>query len=380
MQDISQAHSEFSSVHTQKEVVWPYLDLLASMTPQPENSPDLETIYAKLRQKLGVRRLIGQSARFKRVIQDVVAMAQTDASVLILGESGTGKELCARAIHYLSAQAEEPFVSINCGAIPVELVENELFGHSRGSFTGAIGTQEGVVREAEGGTLFLDEIDTLSVAAQVKLLRFLEEKEYRPLGTPKSRQANVRIISATNTNVSRALATGALRHDFYYRVNTLQLELPALRDRLEDLPTLTQHFLTKYTKAYKKAVTGLTLEAAQILTCYAWPGNIRELEHVIARAVALSTGAVLQSTDFLFLQTAAHVPELFNEAKARVIADFEKSYVQKLLIVYNSNISKAAKAAGKHRRAFWELMRKHDLHRQPLQLHNSLESTADTFT
>jgi two-component system response regulator GlrR len=327
----------------------------------PNTDPDSDQCWQKLRHRLGLPHFVGRSPLFAAVVSDMIAIAQTNASVLIVGETGTGKELSARAIHALSARGEGPFVPINCGALPVDLVENELFGHERGAFTGAVVPHAGVIHEAEGGTLFLDEIDSLPLMAQVKLLRFLQEKEYRSLGSAKLRQANVRIIAATNANLAKALAEGALRRDLYYRINTLQLVLPPLRERPEDIPLLTHHFVTKYREEYKKMVTAIASDALQLLLQYDWPGNIRELEHVVARAVALAAQPTLQTIDIRLPQHASTSLDSFQVAKTRVIAEFEKTYIQRLLMAYDGNITKAAQAAGKHRRAFWELMRKHHI-------------------
>lgn len=330
-------------------------------TQPPETHDHCDQLLSKLRQRLGIRQLIGQGVVFTKMITDISAMSQTDATVLIVGETGTGKELSARAIHYLSDRSDHPFIPVNCGAIPVDLVENELFGHDRGAYTGASFVQEGVVREAEGGTLFLDEIDAMPLAVQVKFLRFLQEKEYRPLGSAKIRQANVRIIAATNANVEQKLAEGTLRRDLYYRVNTLLLTLPPLRQRPEDISVLARYFLAKYAKEYKKSTLDLAPEALQLLQLYEWPGNVRELEHVIARAVALAAHPILLPAD-LSLPQPERLFESFRVTKARMVAEFEKSYIHRLLLAYDGNIARAAHAAGKHRRAFWELMRKHKLH------------------
>src|SRR6185503_17096456 len=200
------------------------------------------------------RQLIGQSPVFLQQVQKISLIASCEANVLIVGETGTGKELYARAIHYGSARAGHPFMPVNCGAIPAELVENELFGHIRGAFTSASSLQVGLIEEANGGTLFLDEIDCLPVHAQVKLLRFLQEKEYRPLGSAKMRRANVRVIAASNLNLEDAVDTGKVRQDLFYRLNIISLTLPPLRDRREDIPLLARHFLGKYSREFDSHV------------------------------------------------------------------------------------------------------------------------------
>jgi transcriptional regulator with PAS, ATPase and Fis domain len=235
-----------------------------------------ESLLEELRAKLGLRQLIGESPAFLAAKTQVVAIAQYDVNVLISGETGTGKEIFARAIHYLSPRARYPFVPVNCGAIPTDLVENELFGHERGAFTGASITAHGLIREAEGGTLFLDEIDCLPLLAQVKLLRFLQEKEYRLLGSTTIYRADVRVIAAANTELESAVKEGKLRQDLYYRLNVIPLRLPRLQDRREDIPLLARHFLARYAAEFKKAIGEFSPEAMQKLLLYEWPGNVRQ--------------------------------------------------------------------------------------------------------
>jgi len=321
-----------------------------------------EAVTQTLREKLGLRQLIGESPAFLAEIRKIPVVAQCDANVLISGETGTGKEVCARAIHYLCPRAHNPFIPVNCGAIPTELVENELFGHERGAFTDASTSQCGLIHEAEGGTLFLDEVDSLPALAQVKLLRFLQEKEYRRLGSSRTYQADVRIIAATNSNLEETVRAGKLRRDLYYRVNILPLTLPPLRERREDIPLLARHFLAKYTAEFNKQATDFSADAMPALVSYDWPGNVRELEHVIERVVALSERAVIHKTDIVLprAETSA-CQDSFREAKAKVIAQFEKTYIQELLLAYQGNITRAAEAARKNRRAFWQLIRKHHI-------------------
>jgi two-component system, NtrC family, response regulator GlrR len=318
-----------------------------------------------LKEKFGLKQLIGQSEIFRAAVQKIPVVAQCDASVLISGETGTGKELCARAIHYLSPRASHAFVPVNCGAIPTDLVENELFGHEPGAFTHALTAKSGLIREASGGTLFLDEIDCLPLLAQVKLLRFLQEKEYRPLGSTKTKRADVRVIAAANTDFDEAVRMGRLRRDLYYRLNVIPLPLPPLRERAEDIPLLARHFLTKYTTEFHKPEIRLAAEAIRRLTLYEWPGNVRELEHVIERVVALAEQEVIQGDDpNLPYQPIVMRKKTFREAKTQTIAEFERAYIQELLLTYHGNINQAAKAAQKNRRAFWELIRKYHIDAQ----------------
>jgi two-component system response regulator GlrR len=304
-------------------------------------------------------KLIGQSPAFLRQVAKIPLLAQCCSCVLISGETGTGKEVCARLIHELSKRAGKSFVAINCGAIPSELVENELFGHRQGAFTGAVLLQNGLIREAEGGTLFLDEIDSLPYSAQVKLLRFLQDKTYRPLGSAKECRADVRIIAASGTPPEKVLNSGRLRCDLYYRINVLQLRLPPLRNRREDIPVLADHFLKAYARESRKAKEGFSHDALQKLLFYDWPGNVRELMHVIERAVAGTRERTIHAGDIA-------VPDMgplesFRAAKERFVMELEGKYIRDTLSLFEGNISQAARAADKHRRAFWELIRKHGI-------------------
>jgi two-component system response regulator GlrR len=314
----------------------------------------------KLKEKLGLKQLIGESPTFLAEVQKFPIVARCDASVLITGETGTGKEVCARAIHYLSPRSAKPFVPVNCGAIPLELVENELFGHERGAYTGASSAQPGLIQEAGGGTLFLDEIDSLPLSAQVKLLRFLQEKEYRPLGSTRICKADVRVIAASNGDFDAAVKEGKLRRDLYYRLNVMPLVLPPLRERPEDIHLLARHFLNKYAAEFNKEVKNLSPGALRRMQLYDWPGNVRELEHTVERAVMLCEHDTVQAGEVMLPTNDEPArPESFREAKARLVAKFEKEYIQRLLLSHQGNITKAAETARKDRRAFWQLIRKH---------------------
>ncbi len=306
------------------------------------------------------RQLIGQSPIFLQQAQRISLIASCDANVLIVGETGTGKELYARAIHYGSARAGRPFMPVNCGAIPAELVENELFGHVRGAFTSASNLQVGLIEEANGGTLFLDEIDCLPVHAQVKLLRFLQEKEYRPLGSARMRRANVRVVAASNLNLEEAVDNGKVRQDLFYRLNIISLTLPPLRDRREDIPLLARHFLAKYSREFDSQVQGFSDEAMDMLMVYSWPGNVRELEHAVERAIVLCDKPLIQAADIVLSnQSVSGKRESLREAKAKEIARFEKNYIQAVLSACRGNITRAAQVSQKNRRAFWQLIQKH---------------------
>jgi two-component system response regulator GlrR len=338
------------------------IDILPRLWRLLEHKQQAQTLTHKLKEKLGLKQLVGESFPFLDAIKKIPIVAKCDASVLISGETGTGKEMCARAIHYLSPRARKPFISFNCGAIPTELMENELFGHVQGAFTGASASQPGLINAADSGTLLLDDIDCLPLAGQVKLLHFLQEKEYRQLGSAKMFQADVRILAATNIDLEEALKGGKLRQDLYYRLNIIPLKLPALRDRREDIPLLASHFLRKYSIEFKKEATGFASEALQTLMLYDWPGNVRELEHVVERAVLFAEHSVIREIDIMLpLQKAPARKASFKEAKANMINEFERNFIEKLLIAYQGNITQAAQGAQKNRRAFWQLIRKHQI-------------------
>lgn len=308
-----------------------------------------------------LRGFVGSSSLFVAQLVRLPQFAACDAGVLILGETGTGKELCAQAIHYLSPRAAHPCVAVNCGAIPLDLVESELFGHLKGAFTNAHIAREGLVAEAEGGTLFLDDIDCLPLAAQAKLLRFLQEHEYRPLGAARVRRANVRVIAASNHQLPAMAARGEFRLDLYYRLNVLNLELPPLRSRRDDIAPLALYFIGRFARQFDRTVTGLTPAALRRLMAHDWPGNVRELEHVIERAVLLAATAVLTEADVAVGGACEPLPEVesFRAAKERVVQDFERSRIEQLLTAHAGNVTHAAAAARKNRRAFIALMQKY---------------------
>ena len=312
--------------------------------------------------KLGMQQLIGESPVFLNEMSKIPLLGRSDISVLISGETGTGKEMVGRAIHYLSPRANKPFIPVNCGAIPVELLENELFGHERGAFTGAQSARNGLIQEAEQGTLFLDEVNSLPLLAQVKLLRFLQSKEYRPLGSTKALTGDVRIIAASNANLEAEVAAGTLRQDLYYRLNVVPIVLPPLRMRSNDIILLARHFLAQYAVKLNSPVVDFSPEAERKLLLYSWPGNVRELEHVIERVAVLCTEKIIQEHHIELSGENNQLALLsFQEMKARVVSQFEKDYIQTLLTAYRGNISKAAQAAQKERRTFWELVRKHNI-------------------
>ncbi len=358
-------------------IAWPFraIDILPRVWRLLELTTQATTLTQSSIARHVMKELIGENEKFLQAIQKIPRITECEETVLISGETGTGKELCARAIHYLSRRARKPFIPVNCGAIPAELVENELFGHERGAFTSAKTSQAGLIQEAEGGTLFLDEIDCLPLLAQVKLLRFLQEREFRSLGSTKMRKANVRILAATNANCEDAVKSGQLRRDLYYRLNVIPLALPPLRERGEDILLLARHFLDKQATQFDKEITGFSPNAIRKLFFYEWPGNVRELEHIIMRAVILSGQSVIRARDISLLDPAhSTATESFQEAKNKVVTEFEKTYIRSLLLNCHGNISEAARVARKNRRAFWELIRKHQISVENLRSSTSLQT------
>ncbi len=317
-------------------------------------------------QKAVLDHILGQSQAVATLHRNIRKIAGCDVSVLITGESGTGKEPAARAIHCLSHRKENPFITVNCAAIPENLFENELFGHVKGAFTDAQGPQKGVVPEAETGTLFLDEIGVIKPYSQVKLLRLLQHKEYKPLGDSQVHHADIRVIAATNEDLSQLVEKGDFRADLYYRLNIVTLHIPPLRERKEDIPTLARHFVKKYSLEYSKEVWDISKDAMLRLLQYHWPGNIRELENKIQQAIVLSSGPVISDNVFQFprenVRPAANHSNHFKEAKDEVIKSFEKDYITRLLTQFNGDIVSAAASAGKSRTALWNLITKHHLH------------------
>ncbi len=295
-------------------------------------------------------------------MEDVLAkarlVADSDASVFIYGESGSGKELIARAIHDASRRREQPFVAINCGAIPEQLLESELFGHVKGSFTGAVRDHKGLFQTANKGTLFLDEIGDMPVSLQVKLLRVLQERQVRPVGSTQSHDVDVRLISATHRNIEAEMAAGNFRDDLYYRLNVVALHLPPLSDRREDIPLLANHFLTLLAQKYRRTISGFAPEAIEILVSAPWPGNVRQLYNVVEQAVALATTPLIPST--LVQQAIQHQQTefaSFEDARRK----FEREYLAQILRITDGNVTQAARLAKRNRTEFYKLLQRHQL-------------------
>jgi two-component system response regulator GlrR len=302
--------------------------------------------------------IITRSLAVESILGKAKLVAGSDASVLVRGESGTGKELLARAIHKASPRSAKPFVAINCGAIPEQLLESELFGHMRGSFTGAARDYKGLFQAAEGGTVFLDEIGDMPLPLQVKLLRVLQDKEIRPIGTTQTIPVDVRIISATHRNLEEAIKAGSFREDLYYRLNVVSFVLPALSERREDIPVLATHFLNQLADRYKKPLNGFASEAMEILVKSAWPGNVRELYNVVEQAVALSTTSIITPA-LVDSAMRGQSAELSSFESAR--SEFERDYLAKLLKITGGNVTQAAKLAKRNRTEFYKLLQRHHL-------------------
>jgi DNA-binding NtrC family response regulator len=306
--------------------------------------------------------LIGNSPAFEAVLKLIRRMAACDATVLISGETGTGKELAARAIHYFGVRRSAPFIPVNCGALPETLVESELFGHARGAFTDAREARAGVVAQAEGGTLFLDEVEAMGPHAQVALLRYLQEREYRPIGGTLLRGANVRVIASANVDLAAVVSAGMFRQDLLFRLNVLPLSLPPLRDRGDDVTLLTQTFVRRFSHQYGLPLKALDEDSLSFLTRYRWPGNVRELENLIHRQLLLSDSSAIRLVPDGAPRAAGE--PTFREAKAHAIAEFERHYLSRLLARTRGNISLAARLSGKERSRLCKLVKKYGLDRK----------------
>jgi two-component system, NtrC family, response regulator GlrR len=304
------------------------------------------------------KEMITRNPAMEDVLAKARLVADSDASVFIYGESGTGKELLARAIHNASRRREQPFVAINCGAIPEQLLESELFGHVKGSFTGAVRDHKGLFLTANRGTLFLDEIGDMPVPLQVKLLRVLQERHVRPVGSTQSFEVDVRLISATHRNIEAEMAAGNFRDDLYYRLNVVALHLPSLSERREDIPLLAGHFLAQIAEKYQRNISGFAPEAIEVLVSAPWPGNVRQLYNVVEQAVALATTPLIPAT--LVQQAIQHQQTefaSFEDARRK----FEREYLAQILRITDGNVTQAARLAKRNRTEFYKLLQRHQL-------------------
>lgn len=302
--------------------------------------------------------IVTRSPIMLRLLEQARMVAQSDVSVLINGQSGTGKEVLAQAIHNASPRAKKAFIAINCGALPEQLLESELFGHARGAFTGAVSSREGLFQAAEGGTLFLDEIGDMPIPLQVKLLRVLQERKVRPLGSNRDIDIDVRIISATHRDLPKAMARGEFREDLFYRLNVVSLKIPALNERAEDIPLLANQLLRQAAERHKPFVRRFSTEAMKYLMAASWPGNVRQLVNVIEQCVALTSAPVIsEALVGQALEGESSVLPTFAEARNQ----FELNYLRKILQITKGNVTHAARMAGRNRTEFYKLLARHEL-------------------
>ena len=322
------------------------------------NHPRSDNAFAQLN-------LFGESPAFRDALRVIERIAAVDATVLVQGETGTGKELAARALHYLSPRRDFPFIPVNCGALPDNLLESELFGHERGAFTDAKRANRGLVAEAEGGTLFLDEVEAMTPRAQVVLLRFLQDHKYRPVGGRNMSRVDLRIVASSNVDLDELVRRNEFRRDLLFRFGILTVTMPPLRHRGRDVVLLAEHFLERFAIQYERPARRLHVESMAWLLSHDWPGNVRELENLMLREFLLAEGDVIR------IEAARHkaadaagdvaADETFKSAKARAIAQFEKSYLRRLLTETCGNISMAARISRKDRSTLNKLVKKHGL-------------------
>jgi DNA-binding NtrC family response regulator len=322
----------------------------------------------ELQERHSYHNMVGKSPAIQDVYRLIEQAASLDITVLITGETGTGKELAARAIHYQSPRRDQRFVPVNCGALPAELVESELFGHVRGAFTGAAAAKPGLFEEASGGTIFLDEIGELPLSVQVKLNRTLQEREIRRVGDNSSTKVDVRVIAATHRDLKAEAQAGRFREDLFYRLHIFPIRMPALRVRREDIPLLAAHFLDKHAKAHRRDVSGFAPAALRVLTEYTWPGNVRELENAIERAVAVAGGAEVDVRDLptelrdnpkdgLPIDALVKLP--YREALDTARDSFSRDYLAALMREFKGNVTRAAERAGVERESLHRLLRRY---------------------
>jgi DNA-binding NtrC family response regulator len=331
-------------------------------------------LKSEVSSKYRFENIIGSSPPMQAVYRLVAQCAPTNSTVLLTGESGTGKELIARAIHYNSLRKDKPFVAVDCNSLSENLVESELFGHVKGAFTGAVGNKKGMFEVAGSGSLFLDEIGNFSISIQAKLLRVLQEREFRAVGDTRTQTANFRLITATNRDLKAMVAAGTFRDDLFYRINIFPLHVPALRERKEDIPALAYHFLKAFSAELGKKVTDISEGAMSALMNYTWPGNVRELENVIQRAAILTTDNVIRhahlvniidpsrrSDDFAVPRTGDELKRVKKAAREKSVEEIEKQFVLEALKRNQWNVTKSAEDTGMQRPNFQALMKKYTI-------------------
>ncbi len=335
-----------------------------------------ENIYLRqeLQEKYGFHNIMGKSKKMQEIYRIIAKVATTDSTVLIYGQSGTGKELIARAVHFNSPRREKQFVTVDCAVLSENLLESELFGHIRGSFTGAVATKPGLFEVADGGTVFLDEVGNISLSIQAKLLRVLQEREFTPVGGTKAKKVDIRLIAATNKELEKMIKEETFREDLYYRLNIVPIYLPALRERQEDIPVLAVHFLKKYAEEMGKKIKGFTPEAMEKLMRYPWPGNVRELENVIERTVVMIDDEMVR-VEHLILpgqqekeisenqipMTSDELKEIKKQVREKAVEEIERAFVLNALERHQWNVTRAAEEVGMLRPNFQALMRKYNL-------------------
>lgn len=335
-----------------------------------------ENIYLRqeLQEKYGFHNIMGKSKKMQEIYRIIAKVAMTDSTVLIYGQSGTGKELIARAIHFNSPRREKQFVPVDCAVLSENLLESELFGHVRGSFTGAVTTKPGLFEVADGGTVFLDEVGNISLSIQAKLLRVLQEREFTPVGGTKAKKVDIRLIAATNKDLEKMIKEETFREDLYYRLNIVPISLPPLRERQEDIPILAVHFLKKYTEEMGKTIKGFTPEVMEKLMRYPWPGNVRELENVIERTVVMIDDEMVrvehlilpdqQGKEILENQiplTSDELKEIKKHVREKAVEEIERTFVLSALERHQWNVTRAAEEVGMLRPNFQAMMRKYNL-------------------
>ena len=321
-----------------------------------------ERLKEKVRDQYAFSNIIGKSKKMRELFELVEAVAESDANILIQGENGVGKELIANAIHVRSGRAKGPFIKINCAALPKELIESELFGYKKGAFTGATTDKVGLLELAAGGSLLLDEIGEMPLVLQTKLLRVLQEREYRPIGSDRLVKVDFRLICATNADPEAAIKDGRLREDLYFRINTVTLRVPPLRERSEDLPLLCSHFLEKFNGRYQKNVLGISPAAYHLLIRFRWPGNVRELENAIERAVLVAKSADVQPQDLPdSIRGDAVAEDAFTVPPHHTLAEIERMAVVQTLQRTNWNKQEAAQILGLYRPTLYSKIKKHDI-------------------
>jgi DNA-binding NtrC family response regulator len=312
--------------------------------------------------------IIGASSSIKSLLEKVAKVAIRDTSVLITGESGTGKELVAQAVHHNSSRRNHRFVALNCGAMPENILESELFGYRKGAFTGAMENRKGLLEAANGGTLFLDEIGNLPLTMQKTLLRFLQEKEFRRLGDTTPTKVDVRIISATNSDLTAEVAAGTFREDLFYRLNVINLHLPPLRDRQEDIPLLAVHFIRQQNARFSTDIKGLTPEAMQALRLYEWPGNIRQLCNVIEAAMTIASGNYIGLPELTQLIETGKIDQTADQADySSALGQFETEYLTRLLRKHGGNVEEAATEAKMNMATIYRKLKKYGINRKEME-------------